>query len=318
MLLAAAPDVAVLSTRPTDGFTELRFQRVGAAELSSPVARFEHLDDATALGALINGTRKVLATATVQRGDASFASALVLLEANQPNRVLADQVAVANRPHVTSTGRIFIQRGVAGPNLTPDATGPKTRHAVMRVDTLRIDEVRLDAPPRTLFTTQGFTAFIAGSLGSELFVYRVAPEGAELLAVNVDTLAQRTLTRLEPLARDFVVDEAAHRLVFTLGDSQTRSWHAVGVDTTSGELSTFGTSRLPALLPFVLDGKVVFNAGLGPSFDHYRFVTRDGIRLGLSETPSDFAQPFAFDARGKRLELVTVPSARIDLAGVAP
>lgn len=301
ILLAAAPDVAVLSTRPGDGFSELRFQRVGATELSSPVARFDHLDDATALGALIPNTRKVVATATVQKGDTSFASALVLLEANQPNRVLADQCAVANRPLVTPNGRIFIQRGVAGPE---------------RIDTLRIDEIRLDKEPRTIFTTEGFTAFIAGFAGNELLIYRVAREGAELLAVNIDTLAQRTLTRIEPLARDFVVDE--HRALFTLGNSQTRSWHVVSVELRTGELTTLGTGRLPALLPFVLDGKVVFNTGEGPSFQHHRFVTRDGIRLGLTETPSDFSTPFALDARGKRLELVTVPGARLDLAGVAP
>jgi len=318
VLLAAAPEVAVLSTRPGDGYTELRFQRLGATGLSSPVARFEHLDDATALGALIPNTRRVLATATVQRGDTSFASALVLLEADKPNRVLADQCAVANRPHVTSAGRIFVQRGAAGPNLTPEASGAKPRHALMRVDTLRIEELSLDKAPRTVFTTHGFTAFIAGSFGDELILYRVAPDGAELLAVNVDTLKQRPLTRLEPLARDFVIDEAGRRVVFTLGDSREHSWHVVSVDLDNGELSTFGTSKLPALLPFVLGGKIVFNTGTGPSFDHLRFVTAGGIRVGLTETPSDFPQPFALDAAGERLDLVTVPGARLDLAGVTP
>ncbi len=316
VLLAASPEVAVLSTRPADGFTELRFPRLGAAELSAPVARFEHLDDATALGALIPGTRKVLATATVERGDTSFASALVLLEENRPTRVLAEQVAVANRPLVTSTGRIFIQRGVAGPVLTPEASGPKPRQASMRVDDLRVDEIRLDAEPRTVFATRGYTAFLAGSFGSELIVYRVGPDGAELLAVNVDTLKQRLVTRLEPLARDFVVDEPGHRVVFTLGDPRERSWHVVSVDLLSGELSTLGTSKLPALLPFVVGGKVVFNTGPGPRFDHLRFVTSAGIRVGLTERPSDFPLPFAIDPSGKRLELAAVPGARLDLAGV--
>ena len=43
-------------------------------------------------------------------------------------------------------------------------------------------EIRLDAEPRTVFTTQGYTAFIAGALGSELLVYRVAPAEASLVA----------------------------------------------------------------------------------------------------------------------------------------
>jgi len=333
-LLAASPDVAVLSTRPGDGFTELRFQKPGAAELSPAVARFDHLDDATALGALIPNTRKVLATATVLPGDASFASALMLLEAGQPTRVLADQVAVANRPFVTSTGRIFIQRGVAGASVTPNLPGPKPRNAQLRVDALRIDEIRLDAEPRTVFSTQGYTAFIAGINGMELIVYRVTPSDAQLVAINVDTLTQRTLARLEPLARDFVVDETAHRVVFTLGESATRSWHVVSVDLRTGDLTTLTTGILPSLLPFVLDGRVAFSAGAnggllftnkercletqGPGFDHLRFVTRDGTRIGLDEVPSGFPHPFAIDAHGKSLGVVVPTDARIDLAGAAP
>jgi len=353
-LLAASPDVAVLSTRPGDGYSELRFQRVGATELSPAVARFVHLDDATALGALLPSSRKVLATATVLPGDASFASALVLLEPGQPTRVLADQVALGNRPFVTASGRIFVQRGVAGVNAAPSLPGPKPRDAQLRVDSLRIDEIRLDAEPRTVFSVQGYTAFIAGAAGCsaaapspglrppspggegtcEVIVYRVAPGEASLLAVNVDTLAQRTLARLEPLARDFVVDEAAHRFVFTLGESATRRWHLVSVDLHTGELSTLATGRLPSLLPFVLQGRVGFspgaNGGLqftsgercldaqGPGFDHLRFVTRDGTRVGLDEIPSGFPRAFAVDAHGKSLGLLVPPDARLDLAGAAP
>ncbi len=338
VLLAAAPvapQVAILSTRPGDGYTELRFQPLGAKDLAPAVARFDHLDDATALGALLPGTQKVLATATVLPGDASFASALVLLEPGRPTRVLADQVAVSNRPLVTPQGRIFVQRGIAGPVTTaPELPGPKPAQAQLRVDTLRIDEVRLSGEPRTVLSYRGYTAFLAGSFGSELLVYRAGPDGADLVAVQADTLAVRTLARLEPLARDFVVDEAAHRLVFTLGDPRERAWHVETLDLLTGERTRLSSSPLPALLPFVLAGKVVHSGGAGqgtafeggaralepqgPGFDHLRFVTRDGVRLGLDEVPSDFSRPFAVDAHGRPLRLAAPEGARLDLAGVSP
>jgi hypothetical protein len=337
LLLAAAPtppEAAVLSTRPGDAFTELRFQPVGTRELTAPVARFEHLDDATALGALIPGTHQVVATATVFPGDPSFASALVLLEPGRPMRVLADQVAVSNRPLVTAEGRVFVQRGIAGADVTPELPGGKPANALTRVDTLRIDEVRLSGEPRTVLSFRGYTAFLAGSFGPELLVYRVGPAGADLVAVNPDTLAVRTLTQLEPLARDFVVDEAGHRLLFTLGDSAERAWHVESLDLVSLERSRLGGSRLPALLPFVLGGKparcagpgagTVFTDGSralapqGPGFDHLRFVTRDGVRVGLDEVPSDFPRAFAVDARGRNLPLAAPEGARLDLAGVTP
>ncbi len=335
LLLTAAPaDVALLSTRPGDGYTELRFQPLGAKEPAAPVARFEHLDEATALGALLPGTKKVLATATVLPGDASFASALVLLEPGQPARVLADQVAVANRPLVTAQGRVFVQRGIAGHAAAPELPGAKPSGALTRVDTLRVDEVRLTGEPRAVLSFSGFTAFLAGSLGTELFVYRVGPQGADLVAVQQDTLAQRVLTRLEPLARDFVVDEAGHRLVFTLGDSHEHLWRVETVDLSSGEREKLTTGRLPSLLPFVLGRQVLVCGGAGngtltaggeraleaqgPGFDHLRFVTRDGVRVGLDEVPGDFPRPFAADARGRRVTLAAPAGARLDLAGVTP
>ncbi|HEY1088033.1 MAG TPA: hypothetical protein VGE37_10070, partial [Archangium sp.] len=86
LALAAAPEVALLSSHADTA--ELRFQPLGADALVEPAVRFTHADGSDVFGALIPKTRVVMATATMQtRGDLSFGSALLRLEAGKPARV---------------------------------------------------------------------------------------------------------------------------------------------------------------------------------------------------------------------------------------
>lgn len=315
-LLAAAPEVALLST-PGDGdTTELRFQRPGAAELSPAVASFTHVKRSTVLGALLPGTRTVVAVAqTKDARDPSWACSLVRLEPAKPAVTLVDRVAVSTRPLVTRDGRVFVQRGREGPN---------------RVDAITIDEIdpRTGAA-RTVHSFDGYTAFLAGAFEGELIVYRVGPGGADLVAVHRDALGVRTLAKLHPMARDFATD--GRGLFFTTSDAG--GWLVARVDLRTGALTTAARSTHVAALPVLLDGRLAASPGPaeglrfaadgtlallphGPGFERVLHVTR-GLAFVLHEVPSSFPHAYAVELKtGRALQLAAPKDVRLDLAGV--
>jgi hypothetical protein len=313
LLLAAAPDVALLSTAPEAEVTELRFQPLGDPRLTAPVARLSHVPLETVLGAVVPGTRRVVAIAVTEpRKDLSFASSLFLLEAGKPTRTLCDRVALSTRPLVTAEGRVFVQRGRA----TED-----------RIDALSIDEVDLrTGKTREVLAFRGYTAFLAGNVGRELLVYRVGTEGADLVAVHADALGVRVLIpSLPPLARDFALAADGKSLLYTQGDSTSGQWYLERLDLRSLTRTRLAEGPTMALLPTPLpDGRVAFapaqGAGLkdlegkpvleasGPGFERVRAFTRKRVPVGLHEIPGDFPTPlggFAAPARH-----------RLDVAGV--
>lgn len=318
--LAATPRVAVLST--AGGLTTLRLQPVGAAELAPVECELHHADGSSVLGALAGTT--VLATATMASGgDLSFASSLFRLDARRPTE-LVDRVALSSRPVVVGDRRVFVQRGRPGPG---------------RVDELTIDEVDpFSRAVHTVYATQGYVTYIAGTLGPELIIYEVTRDGARLLAVHVDTLSKRVLREsLAPLARDFVIDETRRRVVYTLGTTG-ENW---SVEATSLDLHTPGSTTLAhgqhvALLPTVTpDGHLWWSRGPGEGlhalggeqrvlkangrgYERVRAFV-GGLVIGLHELPSDFAVPFAIRLKdGASLRLVAPPATRLDVAGVLP
>lgn len=325
LLLAATPEVAVLSTQPGTGLTELRWQPVGARQLAKPLALVSHLEDATALGATLPGSRTVLVTASAEpKKDLSFASWLWALEPGQPAKVLAKNLSISTRPLVTSQGRVFVQRGVAG----EAALGEP------RVDALTIDEVDLRTGVlRTVYATKGFTTFLAGEHDGRLLVYVVAPTGASLVAVHPDALSVTVLSSdLGGPARDFV--RSGDLLAYAFGDAELGTWRLATIDLSSGaRVVRDGGVRDMARLPFFvrgqlgsltapgqallgLEGQVLLKAQ-GPGYPHLRFVTKGGIAIGLDERPSDFPDAFAANVETQgAVPLVTVKNARLDVAGV--
>lgn len=310
LLLLAAPEVALLSTAPDAEVTELRFQPLGSTRLAAPAARLTHLPHETVLGAVIPGTRRVLATAVTEaRRDLSFASSLFLLEAGKPARLLCDRVALSTRPLVSAEGRVFVQRGRAA------------EHA------LAIDEVDLrTGRTRELLAFTGSTAFLAGVIGREVLVYRVGPAGADLVAVHADALGVRVLIpAMQPLARDFAISADGRSLAFTQGDAASGRWYVERLD-----LQTLAHVRLAegptmALLPTPLpDGRLAFSlaagAGLttlegaqavapaGPGFERVRGFTKQRGPVGLHEVPGDFPLPLG--------GFVAPPRHRLDVAGL--
>jgi hypothetical protein len=325
LALAASPEVALLDSAHDS--TRLRFQPVGSAALAPVAASFTHGDGSTVLGALLPGRRVVLATAVVGRPrDESFGAALFRLEPGAPVRVLVDRVVPSTRPVVLENGRVFVQRGRPGESTDAE-----------RVDALSIDEVDADSgKTRTVYEARGFVAFLAGALGRELIVYEVAPTGARLVAVHVDSLAVRPLAVLPPLAFDFTVDAPRRRVVFTLGQPGVEWWRVVAIDLGSGALVTLAQGDSVALVPAVLpDGRVAFapgeGAGLrvagtdqlalkaqGPGFERVRAVVR-GVAVGLHEVPGDFPRLFSVSLGDGRAQDTAFPkNVRLDVAGVTP
>lgn len=304
LLVAAQPAVAVLSSSGSVG--ELRFQPADATDLAAPAVRFTHADGSPVLGSLLPASRVVVATAVMQaRGDVSFGSVLLRLEAHRPARVLADDVVYGSRPHVSGEGRVFVSRGRAGSEVSPQG----------RVDSLVVDEVNaVTAKARTVYSAQGFLTFIAGSLGRELFIYELTTRGARLIAVHVDTLGVRVLIDdMVPLARDFVVDASARRLLFTQGTPFDDAWFVEQLDLVTAQRAVVARSKEPTLLPAVVNGKVVFNVGPHERFGRLGYTRVQHGSLFLHEVPGGFPVAFVNEQR-----LVTPPDSRLDLAGVAP
>lgn len=323
--LAAAPEVALLSSQ--GDVAELRFQPLGGAELAAPVVRFSHGEGSPVQGSLLPRSRVVVATAAMSaRGDLSFSSALIRLEAGKAARVLADQVVYGSRPLVTAEGRVFVARGTAG-------TEP-VDHG-WRVDALTIDEIHpTTAARRLVYSTTGYLTFLAGAMGRELLVYEVAPVGARLISVHVDTLAVREIVHsLAPLARDFVVDAPRRRVLFTQGTPGAEGWFVEQVDLITGSSTRLADGPEITLLPTVLsDGRVLISRGpgaglsaldgtrvlpaLGAGFERVQ-LQHQGLILGLHEVPSDFPTVFA-SKDGKPVRLLAPPESRLDVAGVTP
>jgi hypothetical protein len=323
VMLAAPPRVALLST--SGGRTELRYQPVGARELSAVVASLEHAEGSSVLGAVVG--KVVVATATRSPGlegpdaDLSFGSALYRLAPGLATRQLVDRVAVSSRPVVGADGHVYVQRGRAGPG---------------RVDELTVDEVDVETGQvRTVYATQGFVTFVVSVLGRELVVYDVTPRGGRVVLVHLDSLAVREVQTLAPLAHDLVLDAPRRRLFFTLGEVGRERYSLVQTDL----VAPFATRVLAVadevtLLPTPWpDGRVLRSAGAGhglvevggdavvlaahgPGYERVRAFV-DGIAVGLLEVPSDFPRPFAVKG-GVELSLVGPAQQRLDVAGVLP
>ena len=334
LCLAATPEVAILSSKGE--VAELRFQPLGATELAAPVARFSHGEGSAVLGSLLPRSRVVVASATMEsRGDLSFANVLLRLEAGKPARVLASQLAYGSRPLVTAEGRVFIARGVAGP-----------QGETFRLDALSVEEIDpATAKTRRVYATHGAFTFLAGALGRELIIYEVTARAARLIAVHADTLAVReVLPTMAGLAHDFVVDAPRHRVLFTQGTPGGRTWFVEEVDLIKapggdgvGRLNGVSSrlvegpevTLLPAVLP---DGRVLISTGPGEGLTSISgerlvpaqgtgferlVVQQKGLIIGLHERPSDFPSVFA-SQDGNPVPLAAPPQSRLDVAGVTP
>jgi hypothetical protein len=210
----APPRVALLATQPGSSKTSLVFQAVDTAVPAPPVATFAHLPRTSVAGAVVPHTHSVLVIAgTRSRRDPAFGASLLLVGEQQETKLVLDGVYHATRPLLLDDGRAVVQRGAEG----PEPTEADLEAGRMRVDRLTVEVVDLaGGGARVLSRFDGYVAFVAGALRHEVFVYRVGPEGADLIGVDADTGRERTIVRpLPPFARDFSIDAQNQALLFT-------------------------------------------------------------------------------------------------------
>jgi len=327
------PTVALLATRPGALHTSLYLAPAGASESSAPVATFTHLAGAVVRGSVIPGTSIVLATAdTKPTRDLSFNASLFRVAPHEPPEALCDGVVHASRPLVTRSGRAFISRGSPGPT--------NAAAAEMRVDSLSIEEVDpATGSLRPIHTMSGYLAYLAGSIGSEIVLYRVGPAGADIAAVDADTGSVRSIIpSLPPFARDFSVDEGA--LIFqSRHETDSRTWVVDRVDLTSGKKSRLFEGSSLNLAPHAWPGGAVaynpdgrsglalLGAGalkvrgpLGEGVDVVLAASHDRRWLAALHTVQGaLPAPFAINTEtGAALALHGPPGARIAIAGFVP
>lgn len=334
-LLAAAPsfEVALLCTQPRGQSTELFFQRPGQP-LGEPAAVFRHRPGAEVKGTLLPGTRTVLAVADYARvRDLTFGAALFALEPGREPRLLTESVYHASRPLITPKGRVYVQRGKAGPEPTPE----QAAEGRLREDELFIDEIELSTgQARTVHAFRGYIVFLAGAHAERLVLYRVSFQQAQLLELEPDTGQERVLQASMPaFARDFVVDDATGALLYTQLDPQTRRWVVERQDLETLERTRLASGRSAALAPsFWPGGKLAYNPGgsagllvldgqralapLGAGVDYLRgFSHGDRYAIGLHTRPSRLPEPFVLEVATKKATRLPFPrGARVDVAGL--
>ena len=247
-------EIAVIATPhdPTATASDVRLVTIDdTGTHDARMATLVHAPGAVLRGDVLRGTRAVVIAADVEEtGRASdWTSALYRVDTGAA-RVLARGLYHASRPLASIDGRVYVQRGVAGEPPPSDAAN----RGRLRTDALTIDSIdATSGAATTLYSWSGYTLHLAGELRSELLVYRVAFEGADLVAIHRATGTSRLITSLLPFARDFSVDETRGALVMTnRDDADSHLWVIDRVDLTSGLRTRLGQEREDSPVAFAL------------------------------------------------------------------
>ncbi|HTN82761.1 MAG TPA: hypothetical protein VL242_03725 [Sorangium sp.] len=331
---SSAAKVAILASTPGAARSTLHIAAVGGKKAGPALATLQHLSDAVVRARVVPRTSIVVATAdTSPSRDRSFNASLFRIEPHAEPVALCDGVVHASRPLVTAAGRVFVSRGVAGPE--PPLDGDLAR---LRVDTLTIDEIDLaNGASRTVHSVAGHLAFLAGEWRGDLVIYRVAPGSADIVLVNPDTGATRVVVpSIPPFARDFSIDAATAALVFqNRHEVDPGTWVIDQLDLRSGKRARLETSANNGLAPhawpggglaytpdraaglLVVGARAAIRGPLGAGVDAIQAVSPDASWVAALHTnPSAFAVPFAIHAAsGEVAAIPAPPGARIAVAG---
>ena len=206
----------------------------------------------------------------------------------------------------------------------------------MRIDELTIDRIDpASGATDTLHRYPGYLLHLAGWHDQRVLVYRVAPNRADIVAVDASTGAVETLVDdLPPFARDFsVLDD---RLVYRgRHERESRTWVVDVLDLSQGTRRRVHESASFSLAPHAWpDGAVALSpdqnglmllgssapvrAPLGAGVDvvralHERFVALLHTREGA------FDVPFLLErSTGKSYPLPAPGRTRVDIVGFVP
>jgi hypothetical protein len=258
-----------------------------------------HAPGAVVRGDVRDGTAWIVADEEAGANAASagdWSSALWRVRAGEPVTRILGRVVRAGRPLASANGAVYVERGRVGPPPTVD----EAKRGLLRVDSITVDsfDPKTNATT-TLYASQAYALHLAGERGGELLVYRVAPEGASLIAIDEASGASRVVCALMPFARDFSIDDAHGAIVLSNRDpADAHTWTVERIDLATGLRTRLHAARgaQPAALAlphgdvaFTADGRrgLTRSAGgaawapLGAGFDAPTLATHDGALVAI-------------------------------------
>ncbi len=203
-----------------------------SAALEAAIARVPQARDAVVRGDVLPGGRSAVVAADSEGPSSDWRSSLYRVDDSGKIALLAIGLYHASRPLASTDGAIYVERGASGawPSREEAANGR------LRTDPLHIDAIDpLTGAARTLYTWTGYTLHLAGELAGELIVYRVAFEGADLVAIDRLSGKSRLVTTVLPFAGDFSIDEQRAALVMSNRDEHdSHVWVIDRIDLATG------------------------------------------------------------------------------------
>ena len=318
--------LAILTTPDNGPETFLHIVEVGLP-FPPPTAKFRHLPDAAVRGVVLPDGA-VLAIADYEPGrDRSFGSALFRLEPGAEPTLVCDRVVFASRPLITPEGRVFIQRGAAG---------PATQGGETRVDSLSIEEVDLSTgDTKVIWQSTGYIAYTAAAFQGDIVLYHIRPEGARVILVNMETGAEKVvLPSLPPFASDFSITDTGDLVFQNRDEKRTDLWIVESLRLTSGERQRFPgdqASLAPRAWPH---GEVTWNTQKGlhttisplsikplQGLIDIRAFSPDGAVAAAYVFPLDSSAPdiILVDSTGaQKTRIATPPRTPLTVAGFVP
>jgi len=191
---------------------------------------------------------------------------------------------------------VYVERGSSG-------AAPASGARVDRLELAAVEPTTGDV--RVLYTYSGCALHLAGELGPDLVVYRVAAAGgADVLLVGRASGRSRLVASIVPMARDFTVDRERGALLYVNRDAKDAAlWAVERLDLASGLVTRLATARDDAPAPYALpssdpvwtapgrrglaSARGEWLAPLGPGFDAVRATSPDGAWLAVLHVPSE-------------------------------
>ncbi len=231
------PAVAQTSQQASPGQRVAKMTTVSEAL----IAGVPHAREAVVRGDVLAGGRSVVIVADAEGRPSDWSSSLHRVDDSGKIAFLATGLYHASRPLASADGAIYVERGANGAWPTRE----EAAQGRLRTDPLHIDAIDpATGAARTLYSWTGYTLHLAGELGPELIVYRVAFEGADLVAIDRASGNSRLITALLPFARDFSIDEKRGALVMSNRDEHdTHLWVIDRIDLASGARTRLTSAR---------------------------------------------------------------------------
>jgi hypothetical protein len=225
-------------------------------------------------------------------------------------------VGHARRPLASTSGDVFVERGVPGP--WPSDTDIKL--GALRVDSIDIDAYTpLSGAVRHLYSARAYALHLAGEVAGELVVYRVDRSGASVIAVDELHGTSRVVASLPPYARDFSIDLGGALVLSNRDGVDPHAWAISRMDLHTGTTTRLHAASDDQPAALALGSAVAWSSGgrrgltiagreiapLGGGFDAPVLATHDGSLIAFMHLEADRADSAAVldTATGRAIRL---------------